>query len=168
LTVLPTVLPIVTASINAISALTAVGGYRPKSIVQELGDYLQETSAITDIASNIYLGYLPESVTLPAIVYTRTRNIHINQLDGLAGVMEASITVELYSYSYLTNRNLMKAMRDSLSFYDGLMGSVMIDSIDFGEPVDSIEKMKEGSNQAIYKTTINLTVYHNENLAELV
>jgi len=168
LNALPSVEPILTASIDAISALIANGGFRPKSIVQELGDYLQETSAITDIASDIYVGYLPEDVTLPAIVYTRIKNNHINQLDDLAGVMEASILIECYSYSYLTNRTLMKALRNNLSSFSGLMGSVNIDSIDFGEPLDSIEKMKEGSNKAIYKTTINLTVYHNENVAELV
>ena len=163
-TINPTVVIDAEAVIEAISQLKLLGGFVPKNIIIELGKYLNAQSEITDIASQIHYGFRPDDTDLPAIVYLRINADHINEIDGLAGEVASRIDLVIYSYSYKTNRDLMKVLREKLSFFPDYLYSIQVADIDYGEPYDAIEYTEEGSARNIFRTTIPMEIWHNEDV----
>lgn len=73
-------------------------------------------STIKTLASGrVYPMVLPETATLPAIVYQRVSSVPVNSLDGDSGLDSVRVQIVTWAASYKAAKDLAKSVRDTLN-----------------------------------------------------
>lgn len=89
-----------------------------KLLEQGLFSLLSGNSPQTTAASRIY-PRLPQGVTFPAIVYTRTGSSRMQSIDGNVGITDTTLMISMGAEDYSTVKTLADEVRTILHGYSG-------------------------------------------------
>jgi hypothetical protein len=84
---------------------------------------LTKTGVSSLISTRMYPDYLPQTPTLPAVVYHVISNVPEHHLGGAAALTTLRIQANLYATSRSGANTLAEAMRNAANGYTGAMGA---------------------------------------------
>ncbi len=107
--------------------------------------YLKTVTGITSLVgtgnnARIYPLKLPQNPTLPAIVFTKISEQHVECMTGSAGLAMARIQFDCWAENKDQAEDLSEALRQALQGYKGSMGSVTVQGVHFMNEMDDFEQ----------------------------
>lgn len=88
------------------------------------------------VEDSIYPVKLPQgNCYFPAIAYKRISSPPVNAMGGGTGTIRARFQFSIYSPTYLTATEIMKALKDALHWYKGTK-TVEIEHVEFQDAID--------------------------------
>lgn len=123
-----------------------------------LFDYLSTHATVSaDIGTRVYPVKLPQNPTFPCASYTTSGADRHSTFSGQNDFVGMNIDIDCWGETYSDAKDLQTKIRGAVQNYQGLMGTVNVDSVFVYDPVD----VYEDSVQA-YRSTLPITIYHTE------
>ena len=125
----------------------------------ELRTYLVTQSDVTDeVGTRIYPEVLPQSPTLPAVVFrTLTGNSH-GHLSGKSCLADAVVQFDCYALTSLAARDAEEEIRKAVDRYEG--GNIR--GVFAQAPRSGYEKATDGKDAGYYKASRDYLVFYTE------
>lgn len=106
-------------------------------LVEGLFSVLTSDSAITGIVGDrVYPLLMPQSGTIPAIVYSQIGRREDVSLCSADGKIRATIQIDSYSKQYRTSKMLADAVRSVLVDFTGAMGDARVATVILDQELD--------------------------------
>lgn len=123
-----------------------------------LYDYLINDATVSGVVSTrVYPVIIPQNPTYPCISYSTSGAIRHSTLVGQDNFVGAQIDIDCWAETYSSAKDLQNKVRASVQNYQGLMGTINVDSVFVYDPVDIYE-----DDVFAYRCTIPVTIYHTE------
>ena len=121
----------------------------------DLRAHLLNNADIGDlVGTGIYALRLPQGTATTAIVYDVSNGFAEPQIGSLETVIRHTVTLHVYSPSYVVMRQLTSYIINTMSGMKGVMGTTRVS----GSYVDSNFNTYE-EEQQLYRSIINLTIH---------
>lgn len=129
-------------------------------LVEDLFGFLTTNPAATAaiVGPRVYPRILPESATLPAMVYSQLAAPHSCTLDN-ARYVEETFQLECTADDYKTAKQLAVAVRNDLEGFQGMMGGTNVHGVFIEAERDAPWDMET----LHYRTDIDVKIWHPEN-----
>jgi len=128
-------------------------------LVEDLTAFLQANAGVLAIIGNrVYPRVMPESATVPALVYSQISAPHECTMDN-ARYVEESFQLECTAGDYKTAKQLAVAVRNALEGFQGAMGGTAVHGIFIQSERDAPWDMET----LHYRTDVDVKVWHPEN-----
>lgn len=135
-------------------------------IVKAFQTYLESISGITaKVSTRIYPHHLPKTPkTYPVITHQLVDNDHLHHIGSASGSSTARIQVDCWGQTMADVETLAEAVRAALQGYSGAMGAITVSFVQLAGERDLHEPPKEGSNQWLYRRSMDFQVKYKESV----
>ena len=110
------------------------------------------------VGTRVYPGSRPQGSALPAVVLNRISGGPLYADDGEAGLEQARIQVDCWAASYAGAKLLARAVKASLSAFEGTVGETTFQLIE----LDIEQDLREGGGDAVdypFRTALDFLVW---------
>jgi hypothetical protein len=119
---------------------------------------LTTNSIISLVSTRVYPGSRPQGSALPAIVLNRISGGPLYADDGEVGLEQARIQVDCWAATYSAAKLLARAVKASLSAFEGTVGETTFQLIE----LDIEQDLREGGGDAAdypFRTALDFLVW---------
>ena len=109
------------------------------------------------IGTRIYPSVLPQTPTLPAVVYQTISDVREMLHDGPQGLPVARIQYDCWGVSYTSARNTANALRTAADGYRGAMGASAVGFASVLNMIDTYEPVTQR-----YRTLVDVLIQRSE------
>lgn len=93
------------------------------SIATSFYSYITAQSAITNITTEIYNGWVPQNGSFPALTFSVSDDIEEQTLDGIGSTRNAIFDVDCWATTLVAAEALAAAVKTALTDYYGAFGA---------------------------------------------
>jgi len=105
---------------------------------------LSNNSGVTSITTRISPLLIGQTLNLPAVVYSQLDTDPNDTKNGVSLLDEIQIEVDAIAETYAAAEDLAAAIRTALDRYTGTANGVKVQSVQFNNESDTLEKVQNG------------------------
>ena len=105
---------------------------------------LSNNSGVTSITTRISPLLIGQTLNLPAVVYSQTDTDPNDTKNGVSLLDEVQVEVDAIAETYEGAEDLASAIRTALDRYKGTANGVKVQSVQFNNESDTLEKVQNG------------------------
>ena len=105
---------------------------------------LSNNSGVTSITTRISPLLIGQTLNLPAVVYSQTDTDPNDTKNGVSLLDEVQVEVDAIAETYEGAEDLASAIRTALDRYTGTANGVKVQSVQFNNESDTLEKVQNG------------------------